>query len=217
MRTGVALLVGAVVFAGCGSPEVAPPRPEDSASGASPVAPGKPAGASASPAPSGNGPRPIPERTSSVVGLNLPTVGVATDRLEELRLLPDGSLAAPKKPALAGWYADGPVPGELGPAIIAGHVDSKTGPAIFARLEQLRPGDKLTVTVAEAGSKPRKVRFTVDKLVHASKDTFPTKQVYGPTPDAQLRLITCSGSYDRVAGSYLDNTVVFATAQQPGP
>lgn len=217
-----AVLVGATVtsvilMVGCGSAEVAQRRAEVSPVVTSSVPPARP-GPSVTASPHPAGPRPIPERTARVVGLKLPTIGLAVKRLEELTLLPDGSLAAPKNPALPGWYGAGPVPGELGPAIIAGHVDSKTGPAVFARLGQLKPGDSFTVAISDPDASQddaskREVGFTVDRIVHATKKEFPTEEVYGSTPDAQLRLITCSGPYDRVAGSYEDNTVVFATAE----
>lgn len=215
-RLPAALAIGVFAtvmwLAGCGAAEMAPPG-----SAVSPVAaasaPPTESGPSVSVSPRPVGPKPIPQRTARVVGLESPSIGLKANRLEELRLLPDGSLAAPKDPAIAGWYGEGPMPGELGPAILAGHVDSKTGPAVFARLGQLKPGDRVTVDVSEAGDSRRKVRFIVDRIVHASKKNFPTDEVYQATPDAQLRLITCSGPYDRVAGSYEDNTVVFATAE----
>ncbi len=219
-RSAAAVSVGAavtslIVLAGCGSAQVAPSRAEVSPARTSSPSATRGPSETASPRPAE--PRPIPPRTARVVGLRLPAIGLAANRLEELRLLPDGSLAAPRDPALPGWYGGGPVPGELGPAIIAGHVDSKTGPAVFARLGQLEPGDGVTVAISEVGASQdapskREVGFTVDRIVHATKKEFPTEEVYGSTPDAQLRLITCSGPYDRVAGSYTDNTVVFATA-----
>lgn len=207
-------LASVLVVTGCGVAETAQPVP-DLSSTSSPAVPGG-ASPSTTASPRPIGPKPIPERTAEVLALELPTIGLTADRLEALKLLSDGSLAAPEDPALAGWYADGVVPGELGPAIIAGHVDSKTGPAIFAQLGRLEPGDEFTVTVGEDGKKPRTVGFTVDRLVQAAKDKFPTEEVYRSSPDAQLRLITCSGTYDRVVGSYTDNTVVFATAD-PSP
>lgn len=82
---------------------------------------------------------------------------------------------------------------------------------MFARLEQLRPGDEVVVRLSNGDD----VRFEVDRTLSTPKDGFPTDEVYGPVPDAQLRLITCGGPYDRVAGSYLDNAVVFATEVSP--
>lgn len=138
--------------------------------------------------------------------MSIPAVGIKTGPLEDLALLGDGSLAAPHDPARAGWFAAGAVPGEVGPAVIAGHVDSTTGPAVFFDLRRVEPGDLVTVGLSD-GSRSR---FRVDRVVATAKKGFPTEAVFGPTPDAELRLITCSGPYDRRTG-YLDNTVVFAT------
>jgi hypothetical protein len=90
--------------------------------------------------------------------------------------------------------------------VIAGHVDSKTGPAVFFRLRQLKPGALVVVGLSGGGS----VRFRVTTVRSYPKDKFPTNEVYGPTPAPELRLITCGGEYDRRAASYLDNVVAFA-------
>jgi Sortase domain len=138
--------------------------------------------------------------------LRIPAIQVDT-ALEVLHLDPGGALEAPRDWARAGWFADGAVPGAVGPAVIAGHVDSTTGPAVFYRLAQLRPGD--LVEVAEDGAW---VSFAVTAVERYRKDAFPTARVYGPTPDRQLRLITCSGDFDSAQRSYVDNTVVYAVA-----
>ena len=127
--------------------------------------------------------------------------------LETLRIGGDGALQPPKAFAKAGWYADGTAPGDTGPAVIAGHVDSKTGPAVFYRLRELTTGDRIEV-VRGGGS----VRFTVTAIRWYPKTEFPTEEVYGPTPDRQLRLITCGGVFDRSLRSYRDNLVVYAVA-----
>ena len=98
-------------------------------------------------------------------------------------------------------------PGDVGPAVLAGHVDSTTGPAVFYRLGDLRPGDP--VQVQRSG---RWLTFKVVDVRRYPKNAFPTAEVYGPTPDPQLRLITCSGVFDRARHSYLENTVVYAVA-----
>jgi sortase (surface protein transpeptidase) len=112
----------------------------------------------------------------------------------------------PERFDVAGWWSGGYRPGERGPAVIAGHVDSKTGPAIFYRLGNLKRGDGVIVQRRDGSS----VRFTVSSVGHYAKTAFPTKQVYGPTARPTLRLITCSGDFDRSTGHYVDNTVVFA-------
>ncbi|MET7295046.1 class F sortase [Streptomyces griseoloalbus] len=119
-----------------------------------------------------------------------------------------GQLEAP--PAhntnLVGWYAKGVSPGERGTSIIAGHVDTATSPAVFARLSELKKGDRLRV-LREDGSK---ATFVVDETESFDKDDFPDARVYADTSDAQVRLITCAGDYDRAAQDYTENLVVFA-------
>lgn len=162
-----------------------------------------------SPEPSDRGPQPLPKTTKvKVTSVTIGSIKVHATKLEKLPLLSDGSLAAPKDPDRAGWYADGTVPGQVGPAVIAGHVDSTTGPAVFYDLKLIKRGQKITVALSDG----TKTVFEVDRALNTPKKGFPTDAVFGPTPDAQLRLITCGGPYDRVVGSYVDNTVVFATA-----
>ncbi|MBM2617714.1 class F sortase [Actinoplanes sp. LDG1-06] len=127
--------------------------------------------------------------------------------LETLKIGPDGALQPPKKFALAGWYADGTAPGDNGPAVIAGHVDSREGPAVFYRLRDLTTGDRIDVVRGGAT-----LSFTVTAIRWYPKTEFPTEEVYGPTPDRQLRLITCGGVFDRTLRSYRDNLVVYAVA-----
>ncbi|MGC5038830.1 MULTISPECIES: class F sortase [unclassified Streptomyces] len=107
---------------------------------------------------------------------------------------------------LVGWYAKGHSPGETGTAIIAGHVDTTTAPAVFARLGELKKGDRFHVRRADGS----RATFVVDHKESFRKDAFPSERVYGDTPDAQVRLITCAGSYDRQARDYTENLVVFA-------
>ncbi|MFD5340453.1 class F sortase [Streptomyces hawaiiensis] len=112
----------------------------------------------------------------------------------------------PNDTNLVGWYAKGHTPGEAGTAIIAGHVDTVTSPAVFAGLGELKKGDRFQVARADGG----KATFVVDATESFAKDSFPSDRVYGDTPDAQVRLITCAGSYDRQARDYTENLVVFA-------
>jgi hypothetical protein len=119
----------------------------------------------------------------------------------------DGALVPPKGFDRAGWYAEGTAPGDVGPAVIAGHVDSQAGPAVFYRLRELIAGD--TIEVVRGGTV---LRFTVTRTAWYRKSAFPTEQVYGPTPDRQLRLITCGGVFNHKLRSYRDNLVVYAVA-----
>jgi hypothetical protein len=143
------------------------------------------------------------------VGLAIPAIGVDARGLVPLGRNADGSLQVPADYATAGWFTGGAVPGALGPAVIAGHVDSVTGPAVFYRLAQLRAGDEVLVRLSDGGG----VRFRVDGVRHYPKLGFPTAAVYGPVPGAALRLITCGGAFDRAARSYLDNVVVYASRE----
>ncbi|WP_250027180.1 class F sortase [Paractinoplanes maris] len=125
--------------------------------------------------------------------------------LETLAIGNDGALQPPRAFAKAGWYAGGTAPGDTGPAVIAGHVDSKSGPAVFYRLRELAAGDRIDVVRGGAT-----VSFIVTAIRWYPKTEFPTDEVYGPTPDRQLRLITCGGVFDRTLRSYRDNLVVYA-------
>jgi sortase (surface protein transpeptidase) len=111
------------------------------------------------------------------------------------------------QPMQASWYKLGPTPGAIGPAVILGHINGDGQQGIFAKLNQLKPGDQVKVTRADG----RTAVFTVTKLQQIPKTGFPTQQIYGDTPDAQLRLISCTGTFDKSARSYRDNIVVFAT------
>jgi len=115
-------------------------------------------------------------------------------------------MEVPQDPARAGWFSEGPAPGALGPAVIAGHVTWNGAPAVFHRLSSLRPGDRATVTRKDG----RIAVFTVTRVARFSKSQFPSRAVYGPIDHAGLRLITCGGTYDAARHKYLDNVVVFA-------
>ena len=146
-------------------------------------------------------------RSAAPVSLTIPKLDLSVD-LERLSLDDAGVLIPPQDFARPGWYVDSAVPGDIGPAVIAGHVDSRNGPAVFYDLRELAPGDVVDVG-REDGST---ARFTVLGTEQYPKEQFPTQAVYGPTPDAELRLITCGGVFDRAARSYRDNIVVYAVA-----
>lgn len=148
---------------------------------------------------------PDPGAPARPVSFEIPALDVGGP-LSELTRTADGELLAPADPARAGWYAGGVVPGEVGPAVIGGHVDSRSGPGVFFALRTLRPGDPVTVERSDG----RRVRFTVTDVRTVPKDRFPTDAVYAPTPRPELRLITCGGPFDRAARSYVDNVVVDA-------
>jgi LPXTG-site transpeptidase (sortase) family protein len=147
---------------------------------------------------------------SKPVRLQIPAIGVDTP-LMDLGLKADGTMEVPPQGFPAGWYTGAPTPGELGPAIIAGHVDW-TGPGVFYHLRNLKPGDKVSVT-REDGSV---AAFRVTRVEQFAKDKFPTDLVYGNIDFAGLRLITCGGSWNTQTHHYEDNIVVFADFLAPG-
>ena len=137
--------------------------------------------------------------------IRIPAIGVSA-RVVPLRLNRDGTMQTPNRFAETGWYEPGREPGERGPAVIAGHVDSTTGPAVFYRLRRLRRGDEIRITRADGSV----VRFRVEGLERWPKAEFPSRRVFGRTRTATLRLVTCSGNFDPKTRHYVDNTIVYA-------
>jgi len=124
-----------------------------------------------------------------------------------LGLLSNGQLEVPNTTSVAGWYTGSPRPGSVGSAIIVGHIDSKDARGVFYRLNTLTKGDKIYVKRTDGTM----AEFSVTSVQTYLKDHFPTEDVYGPVPDAELRLITCGGTFDYGTGHYLSNIVVYAT------
>jgi sortase (surface protein transpeptidase) len=139
------------------------------------------------------------------VRIRIPAIGVSA-AVVRLGLNRDGTLQVPADFGVTGWFTGGPAPGETGPAVIAGHIDSRRGPAVFYRLHALRPGDRVAVERADGTT----VQFAVEGSAQYPKRAFPTEAVFGPSPDPLLRLITCGGTFDRSRRSYRDNVVVTA-------
>jgi hypothetical protein len=135
----------------------------------------------------------------------IPAIGVDSP-LDPIGVDGSGALVPPADFDVAGWFAAGPAPGETGPAVLAGHVDDRTGPAVFFRLEELGVGDRVLITRADGST----VAFTVTRVAQYPKTAFATDEVYGPTAGPELRLITCGGTFDHSRRSYTDNIVVFA-------
>ncbi len=136
-------------------------------------------------------------------------VGISTV-LEPVGKTETGALAVPDF-GMAGWYRHGAQPGEPGPAVIAGHVDSFRGPDVFYSLRDLQPGNEIVVG-RDDGSE---VRFVVESVETTDKDELPVDRVFADTPEPTLRLITCGGSFDRSARSYESNVIVYARMVSP--
>ena len=140
--------------------------------------------------------------------LRIPAIDLVTPSLEQLGRVPaDKSIALPERAERAGWFKDGPRPGQPGPAVIIGHVDWDHGPAVFFRLREMKPGEAVYVDRADGSTE----KFTVTKVRQVAKTDFPTQDVYAPDLQSSLRLITCGGQFDYDAHNYLDNVIVFAS------
>ena len=183
----VALLVVALAGCGTGAPDVSA-----STTSAAPTSSTAPPSIAAVPA-------------SPPVRLQVPAIGVDSD-LMPLGLEDDGSLEVPPDGFPAGWFTGAPMPGDVGPAVMAGHVDWDGSPGVFYDLRFLTPGDEITVTRADDST----VVFAVASVEQFPKDAFPSAAVYGNLDHPGLRLITCGGSFDAGERSYEDNIVVFA-------
>jgi hypothetical protein len=148
---------------------------------------------------------PVVLRVADPTRVQIPAIGVDA-AIVPLGLRPDGTMDVPVDYGTASWYTGGPRPGENGPAVIAGHVDSETAPAVFYRLHHLHPGDEVDVPRADG----TRSTFVVTRVARFEKEGFPTQEVFGPTADAELRLVTCGGDFDFTRLSYRANVVVFA-------
>ncbi|MGY2899592.1 sortase (surface protein transpeptidase) [Curtobacterium sp. PvP017] len=213
-RRGVvigAVLAAVVLGGGVTGVALASTVGSDGSGGRAGSAPSSPASGSA-PASAGSGTEgfqdpaaPAARSSATPVSVSIPAIGVQSD-LEDLHRGSAGELDPPVDWDSAGWFSDGIVPGEVGPAVIAGHVDSPTSAAVFFRLDELVAGDEIHVVMSDGTTRT----FTVDRSERAAKSAFPTSDVYGTTPTAQLRLITCDGVFDTATGHYTDNLIVFA-------
>ena len=151
---------------------------------------------------------------SAPVRLTVPAISLAVS-LSTLGLNPDGTVAVPTDVQQPGWYGLGPSPGEIGSAVILGHVDSNEGPAVFFNLRSLVTGDDVDVSLADGVTAEFKVTLVTTYL----KANFPDQTVYGSHGVSALQLVTCGGAFDSQTGHYLSNTVVYtslAALIQPG-
>ena len=199
-------------------PQSASPSP--SASQTTPIPTTKPA-ATASPKPSAKptarpatrGARPATGvARSTPVALRIPAIGVSL-RLSTLGLNPDGTVQVPTKDQQPGWFRLGPSPGQIGSAVILGHVDDYQGPAAFYRLKSLRQGDTVDVTLADGAV----AHFAVTSVASYLKTQFPSQQVYASRGYSALQLVTCGGAFNPGTGHYLSNVVAYTTLVSTTP
>jgi sortase family protein len=210
----VALMAGIVVILVAVRAQQAAPQPPRSVGKLRPPSSQQPTRGSSSPPPTrapsaepaDTGHKPL--RASKPVGIRIPAIGVRS-KVNELGLTEDGSLAVPQLgPHLdqAAWFDKSPTPGQPGPAIIEGHVDSEKGPSIFFQLGAVRPGDQIQVTRDDG----IELVFIVNAVRDFPKKKFPTSVVYGgQLGRPQLRLITCS-DFNATTHHHIGNEVVFA-------
>ncbi|MGQ7297960.1 class F sortase [Quadrisphaera sp. KR29] len=226
-----AVCLGLLVVAGsAATTAVAPARWEAAPSSGSPVLvtaaePAPPGAGGAADAPAGvpaqaaaplPAPADLPAPAASPqvppTAVRVPSAGISSP-LVRLGTTPDGALEVPADAALAGWFAQGVAPGQTGPAVIAGHVDSRSGPGVFARLASVQVGAQVDVERADGST----AAFVVTAVQRVAKDAFPTEDVYGPVAGPELRLITCGGAFDEGTGHYADNVVVYARQVREQP
>lgn len=172
--------------------------------------PAAPAGSTAVvPVPAGRqAPAPAPSllAVARPVRLIIPSIGVRTG-LIHLGLTSSGALQVPPTAAVAGWYTGSARPGAIGAAVIGGHIDSQQGPGVFYRLRFLHRGSRVFVRRADGTL----AVFRVTAVRSYLKTRFPKQAVYGPVPDAELRLVTCGGTFDFATRHYLSNVIAYAT------
>ncbi|MGH3211290.1 MAG: class F sortase [Trebonia sp.] len=148
------------------------------------------------------------------VSVAIPAIGVQS-RLLHLGRNEDGTMQVPDLTTSANeaaWYKYSVAPGQIGTAVIEGHVDSYQGPAVFFRLGALRPGNQINVTLADGIT----AVFRVTGVREYVKAEYPANTIYAPAHYAALRVITCGGDFDAATGHYLSSVVVFASLVSAG-
>ena len=138
--------------------------------------------------------------------LSVPSLGISV-RLTELGLTNSGAVQVPSSFSTPGWYDEGYAPGQIGSAVILGHVDSTSGPGVFYRLVDMKVGQRVQVTLADQET----LTFKVIGLRQYPKNLFPLTLIYGPKSYSALNLVTCGGVFDPTTHHYLSNIVVFTT------
>ncbi|MFN8497009.1 MAG: class F sortase [Anaerolineae bacterium] len=215
----------AVLLAACDSSQTIPaalalPLPSATASLAAPSAtPTKPLATAtpratatptrtATPAPTAT-PQPTPYGGGRPASMSIPAIGVKDANVVDVGLEANGAMETPKGWWDLGWYKLGALPGQLGNAVISGHLDSDTGPAVFWNLARLRKGDKIVVAMEDGTTR----RFAVEKLESYPYNKAPLDRIFGPSDKARLNLITCAGVFDKGHANYSNRLVVYAVAE----
>jgi sortase (surface protein transpeptidase) len=197
----VALVALAALLSGCAE------AGEDASGAAVPpaAAPAPTTGADGPVPPPAGGTVVDPVAVPAPVTVSVPAIGV-DEQLVDLGIAADGTAEVPTDHDRVGWFTGGGRPGARGPTVLLGHVDSTAGPAVFYDLRELEPGDVVEVGLADGST----ARYAVVGTEQVAKDRFPTAAVFGASATDVLRLITCTGAFDRGARSYTDNLVVSA-------
>jgi sortase (surface protein transpeptidase) len=151
-------------------------------------------------------PQPAVVARSVPIAVRIPAIGLAV-WLTQLGLNADGTVEVPTSVKVPGWFSPGPSPGQVGSAVILGHVDSSEGPGVFFQLRSLQPGNQITVNLADGVV----ATFQVTSVVMYQKTQFPDQQVYGSNGSSELQLVTCGGTFDPQTGHYLSNIVVYSS------
>src|ERR1700722_3642606 len=151
-------------------------------------------------------PAPAVVARSVPVAVRIPAIGLSV-WVTQLGLNADGTVEVPTNVKAPGWFAPGPSPGQVGSAVLLGHVDSSQGPGVFFQLRTLQPGNQINVNLADGVV----ATFKVTSGATYQKTQFPDQQVYGSNGSSQLQLVTCGGTFDPQTGHYLSNIVVYSS------
>jgi sortase (surface protein transpeptidase) len=150
---------------------------------------------------------PLSASSSLPTHLRIPSISLTAPFEEPLGLDSDGATEVPKEYETVGWYQYGPTPGEIGPAVILGHVDTYQGPAVFYSLGQVQTGDEIQVERQDGSI----AIFEVQGFERVKQSEFPIEKVYGNIPYAGIRLITCTGVFNKNKQEYSHNLIVFGS------
>lgn len=167
---------------------------------------------SATQSPAGSVKRSAAISRSAPVSLRIPAIGVSI-RLSTLGLNPNGTVQVPTRYQQPGWFRLGPTPGQMGSAVILGHVDDKSGPKAFYSLRSLRAGDRVDVTLASGAV----AHFAVKTVTTTLKTQFPSQKVYGSHGYPALQLVTCGGEFNASTGHYLSNVIAYTALVSTTP